>query len=704
MRKITLMVLAATLACGHSMNADAQRIVATGDDYTVQKISNPERGEREIDGLVPGGDRENSYTWRLAMRGDEIYIATTRNIASALVNMYAPQFAAAGLTPDALWKMIDAVTNGDILRNDANEGANIICYNRKTGEFKVVYTAEEGVYFRMAVTFGDNVYFGSYSADPAVSQYILKLDTDGNFTKVFETTGSVSLRANCEYDGHLFFAGADAREVVEEGLPAQPTKMAVLRKSNDDDTVWERVADYKDFGLIPFDPIMSNWAGAPFWELANHNGYIYATAPSHCGFVIFRGHPAAEGETANEYGWYWEEVAGLNNGINNPGLSDVAGGEPGTMRSLIGSVYEFNGDLYAYNFDHAFGGEAQAFAGFMQKLGGADVKASDYLAYLYNSLQNPQKIWKLNDATGKFEECKAFTFLNEETTNEYIWRMGQYDGKLYIATMDAGVFYSYLTQLTNGDFLRMSAAEKQTKLQYINDVIKLLLEAKGQEKCDAFRAKFEELKANLEENVDTEGVDEESINAIVACQAVLAQINEAAAEGLENIIQKVMAALQKKAEEGRADFDLATAQNLLGELTQTIQSIYEKIDVEGIKMYLYINRLVMINQPGFDLYRTANGEDFEVITRTGFGDKYNYGCSSFLETEEGLYIGTCNPFYGGQLFLLSNDKGTGIENVAEAEDVRQADQNCFMLDGRRLSGKPAARGIYIVGGKKVLVK
>ena len=30
-------------------------------NYTVTKISNPDRGEREVDGLVPGGDRENSF-------------------------------------------------------------------------------------------------------------------------------------------------------------------------------------------------------------------------------------------------------------------------------------------------------------------------------------------------------------------------------------------------------------------------------------------------------------------------------------------------------------------------------------------------------------------------------------------------------------------------------------------------------------------
>ena len=130
------------------------------DDFTVTKVSNPTHGEREADGLIAGGDRQNSYTWRLAGRGDEIYIATARNIGSVLVNLYGSQISAAsGISMDAFRAMMDAVTNGDILRNDVCEGADIICYNRTTGEFKVVWTGEQSEFQRMAVTFGDNVYF-----------------------------------------------------------------------------------------------------------------------------------------------------------------------------------------------------------------------------------------------------------------------------------------------------------------------------------------------------------------------------------------------------------------------------------------------------------------------------------------------------------------------------------------------------------------
>lgn len=38
--------------------ANAQN-VWEGSDYTVTKVSNPDRGERQVDGLILGGDRQN---------------------------------------------------------------------------------------------------------------------------------------------------------------------------------------------------------------------------------------------------------------------------------------------------------------------------------------------------------------------------------------------------------------------------------------------------------------------------------------------------------------------------------------------------------------------------------------------------------------------------------------------------------------------
>jgi len=150
---------------------------------------------------------------------------------------------------------------------------------------------------------------------------------------------------------------------------------------------------------------------------------------------------------------------------------------------------------------------------------------------------------------------------------------------------------------------------------------------------------------------------------------------------------------------------------LLTKAKEEIQKLADNIDVEGAEKYLYINHLVRNNEWGFDLFRTSDGENFEVITRNGFNDKYNYGCPSFLATDEGMYIGTCNPFYGGQLYLLTNNKDddtahieiVGIEEVKNGQ-TDDAKNNWFDLQGRRVNGTPVRSGIYLRHGKKVVVQ
>jgi hypothetical protein len=47
---------------------------------------------------------------------------------------------------------------------------------------------------------------------------------------------------------------------------------------------------------------------------------------------------------------------------------------------------------------------------------------------------------------------------------------------------------------------------------------------------------------------------------------------------------------------------------------------------------------------GFDLWRTRNGIDWMPLTRTGFGNPYNWGARTIVSTPVGLFIGTANPF------------------------------------------------------------
>ena len=284
----------------------------------------------------------------------------------------------------------------------------------------------------------------------------------------------------------------------------------------------------------------------------------------------------------------------------------------------------------------------------------------------------------------------------EGTTNEYIWRMGEYDGQLYISTMDAGIFYGYMTQLTNGSFLTMAPEEIETKVKYISDAVKMLAQIKADKQVEDLKKKIEMLSLLLSayltyDNSDGEVRFDFRYKELFETIEMLLKIKIDSMDG-DSLTDKIVLEMLKKAKD-------------------ELQKLADNIDVEGAKKYLYINNLVHNNEWGFDLFRTSDGEDFETITRNGFNDKYNYGCPSLLATDEGLYIGTCNPFYGGQLYLLTNNKHVetakaGVVGIEDVKDQQVEGARCdwYDLHGRKIDGTPARAGVYLHNGKKVVMK
>ena len=65
------------------------------------------------------------------------------------------------------------------------------------------------------------------------------------------------------------------------------------------------------------------------------------------------------------------------------------------------------------------------------------------------------------------------------------------------------------------------------------------------------------------------------------------------------------------------------------------------------------------SERGYDLLVSEDGVNFEVVTRDGMGDPYNHGCRVFAITDSGLCIGTANPFYGTQVWLLDDNALVG---------------------------------------------
>ena len=120
-----------------------------------------------------------------------------------------------------------------------------------------------------------------------------------------------------------------------------------------------------------------------------------------------------------------------------------------------------------------------------------------------------------------------------------------------------------------------------------------------------------------------------------------------------------------------------TKESLTDDIISEIEEILSIININNIKCYFAINEYCKNATKGFDLLVSEDGVNFQVITRNGFNDKYNHGLRTFQATEEGLFLGTANPFYGTQLWLLKdkdsfveddNNENPGDENDTPGED------------------------------------
>ena len=89
-------------------------------------------------------------------------------------------------------------------------------------------------------------------------------------------------------------------------------------------------------------------------------------------------------------------------------------------------------------------------------------------------------------------------------------------------------------------------------------------------------------------------------------------------------------------------------------------------------------------------------------------------CRAWFQLKNGLTCGTpdADPEQGGsQLSVRAfnlNFGGDGVEtgiiSVHDSGFMVNGSDAWYTLDGRRLDGQPTAKGLYIHGGKKVIVK
>ena len=111
---------------------------------------------------------------------------------------------------------------------------------------------------------------------------------------------------------------------------------------------------------------------------------------------------------------------------------------------------------------------------------------------------------------------------------------------------------------------------------------------------------------------------------------------------------KYLKALMKALQEADAD-GTGNPSTLAQTIKLSNKFVFQNISVRNIASAIRLLNYLRKAQRGFDLYVSEDGVNFETITTNGFGDPYNHGLRVFAVTDQGLCVGTANPFYGTQV-------------------------------------------------------
>ena len=111
-------------------------------------------------------------------------------------------------------------------------------------------------------------------------------------------------------------------------------------------------------------------------------------------------------------------------------------------------------------------------------------------------------------------------------------------------------------------------------------------------------------------------------------------------------LKALMKALQEVDADGAGNIN-----TLAKTIKYTSSFVFQNVSVRNIASAIKLMNYLRKAKRGFDLYVSEDGVHFQTITANGFGDPYNHGLRVFAATDQGLCLGTANPFYGTQIWI-----------------------------------------------------
>lgn len=594
---------------------------------------------------------------------------------------------------------------------DKDSGGILVKINTKTGETKLLLSDSlNGVapLFRNAVSYKGKLYFcgsvrtnGGKSGLPAVYEIDPKTDewkvvyqglsSMQDYGAAYKQGISTGIRGMCVHDGQLVISNV--------GKDANGNFVSTILTSSDpskgQDSFTE-IANSETLFNYPAIRYKDSIYGGAIWDMVSYNGHLYATictgtpenAPddnSMQSFAMVRGDKNADGS------YTWTSIVGDQ---ETDKAKYCFGIDPDRTRSGAANLIVYNDYLYIgeYNdeeiaLERILFNKSNTEEGGKSGMGGVDcsfVNANlEQSVNIYRMDKNENMELVVGDPTVKFPKGGisglASGFGRNE--NQYIWRMQKFDGKLYIGTFDTASLLEPIGQFSNGDIIDMTPEEWDSQVQRLRDLLDHLLDKKSPDKPIVPVNTLADDDSN--EAVEDDGsdeaveVDDEKTEVAKGFGDLSDALEDAAgdlcdqAATMSRDVEDDAAYVQKidseiayfksfadqyqdmldSYESLKQQYEDAYGTELPGDIQDALDKLLSAENLKKLQSVLTCMYYLRDAERGFDMYVTEDGVNFTTLTTNGFNDPYNHGLHTFAVTNQGLCLGTANPFYGCQVWI-----------------------------------------------------
>ena len=588
-------------------------------DYTFGKISHPNSAPGQPDGLVDytgngtvavtgtadgadgQGDRGQSYAWAAMAYGDYVYVGTCYaamgNTLSAMDTVMGHKF-----DEETMRAELNAIFNGTFFygqEDGGNSGGVLVKVNVHTGEMTLLMSKSlNGIapLFRNAIRYKDKLYFcGSVSTNGRGGlPSIYEIDpSDDSITCVYQGLSNMQEYAQAYKAGAC--TGIRGMAVYDGKLVISNVGVdgGYLLISEDPSKGFKKIATQSDLYNYPAVHYKDSVYGGGIWEIAEYNGSLYV--------AMCTGTPATRvGDNMRSFAIVRGDCSG---DWNDP--------DAWTWTPVVGD--KADGAKYTFGIDPA-------------RTRAAACNLCIYDGYLYIGEYNDEEIALERilfsktgkNADGQFGGGLDCRFLNanlDQSVNLY--RMDKNENMELVVGNSTKMF-------PNGSLSGLKSGFGRNENQYIwrMEVYDGKLYVGTHDASSLLECFGQFVNGNLLKRTPSEWKDQWSY------------------------LKALMEALTTVDPNGTGNPDT---------LAQTIKFsynfVFKNITVRNIASAIKLLNYLRTAKRGFDLYVTEDGVNFETITIDGFGDPYNHGLRVFATTDQGLCLGTANPFYGTQIWI-----------------------------------------------------